>query len=291
MTATTVPPSKSAEKALLTPADHAFIEELVRTRIAVRLEGKAYLIESRLGPVARLHKLDSVAELVEQARRNRNGALAAGLIEAMTTNETSFFRDKHPFTALTDHIIPELVASATGRPTLTIWNAACSSGQESLSVAMLINEKFPELATRQRTKIVATDVSPAMVTRCREGIYSRFEINRGLPANLATKYFEPSGRNWMAKRELRDLLETRELNLIERWSGLPKCDVVMLRNVLIYFPPEIKSDILRRVRTDVLKPGGTLLLGASESTAGIDPGFESKHVAGSTIFVPKGDIK
>lgn len=270
----------------LKPEDFDFIKQLVKTKIAIQLDGKEYLIESRLSPVARANGLSDVGELISGLRSGSNRKLTDEVVEAMTTNETSFFRDNHPFDALRTHIIPEFV-ERSGSGQLTIWNAACSSGQESLSVAMLLNEHFPALATPARTKIVATDVSPAMVQRTSEGIYSRFEINRGLPANFAVKYFEQAGRNWKAKPNVLGLINAKVMNLITPWSGIPKADVVMLRNVLIYFPAEVKSDILTRIRTTVLKPDGYLLLGSSESTSGYDPLFEPKLIGASTVFVPK----
>ncbi len=272
----------------LSTDDLAFVEQLVRSSIAVQLEGKAYLIESRLSPLVRRHELANVAELMSLLRK-RDPAIQSDVIEAMTTNETSFFRDQHPFVALSDAIIPR-ITTANPRATLTIWNAASSSGQESLSVAIMLNEKFPELATSTRTRIIATDVSPEMVKRCKDAVYSRFEINRGLSATLATKYFSQAGRNWAANKKLTDLISARELNLIQPWSGLPKCDVVMLRNVLIYFSADIKRSILTRIRKDVLAPGGVLLLGSSESTTGIDPGFEPRRANGSTIFISKEGV-
>lgn len=271
----------------LAPEDAAYIEQLVRARIAVQLEGKSYLIESRLGPILRTHGLADPADLVRRLKAN-DAEITEAVLDALTTNETSFFRDQHPFVALSDAVIPKILAAGRGRGTLTLWNAASSSGQESLSVAIMLNEKFPELANPSRTKIIATDVSSEMVKRCRDAVYSRFEINRGLPANLATKYFVQSGRNWKAKPELTSLIQTGQLNLIKPWPNLPRCDVVMLRNVLIYFDTDTKRDILQRIRTQALKPDGVLLLGASESTAGVDDGYQTERVAGSTIFVPRG---
>ena len=280
--------STAADSTELSNDDMDFIKELVRSKIAVQLEGKAYLIESRLAPVVRLHGLSDLRELVGQVRTRSNRPLETDVVEAMTTNETSFFRDQTPFTALAERIIPDLLKNGNGGGPFTMWNAASSSGQESLSVAMMLHEQYPEMANSRRTRLLATDVSRAMVVRCQEAIYSRFEINRGLPANYALKYFDKSGRNWAAKKILTDLIEARELNLINPWAGVPRCDVVMLRNVLIYFPLEIKADILRRIRTDVLKPSGCLLLGGSESTAGIDAAYTAERVNGSTIFFPTG---
>ena len=279
--------TSSAGQGLLTPDDLAHVEQFVRAKIAIQLDGKAYLIESRLAPVARSLGLADVVELVKRLRAHDPAAQHA-VLEAMTTNETSFFRDQHPFTALSEHVIPKILAENRTSGTLTIWNAAASSGQESLSVAIMLREKFPQLATPARTKLIATDVSTEMVQRCKDAVYSRFEINRGLPANLATKYFAQSGRNWAAKKELTELIHASPLNLIDPWPNIPCSDVVMLRNVLIYFNAQTKRDILQRIRTKVLKPGGVLLLGASESTAGVDDGYAVERVAGSTVFIPKG---
>ncbi|MGH1492880.1 MAG: CheR family methyltransferase [Acidimicrobiales bacterium] len=277
----------SAAASELSAQDFDFIKQLIKTKIAIQLDGKEYLIESRLSPVARLHKLDGVSELIVRLRAGTDRALTADVVEAMTTNETSFFRDGHPFEALKTEILPGFVERYGPSGRLNIWNAACSSGQESLSVAMLLNENFPQLAKPGSTRLLATDVSPAMVNRTSEGIYSRFEINRGLPANFAVKYFEQAGRNWKAKPSVLGLIHAQQLNLISQWSGLPKADVVMLRNVLIYFPAQVKTDILTRIRRTVLKPDGCLMLGSSESTAGYDDGFEAKHIGASTVFVPK----
>ena len=270
----------------LSEADAQVIIDLVRSRIAVQLDGKAYLIESRLGPVARRHGCSGLAALVAKVKAGDRTTIE-DVLDAMTTNETSFFRDHHPFDLLAECIIPDVVARTGGIGPFVVWNAACSSGQEPLSLAMLLHEKFPGLARPGRTKLLATDYSPAMIRRVKEAAYSRFEVNRGLPADHLDRYFTEEGRTWVADRRLTDLIETRELNLIERWDSVPRCDVVMIRNVLIYFPIEEKKRILRRIRTDVLKPDGVLLLGSSESTVNIDPGYEPMSGSGSTYFVPR----
>lgn len=269
----------------LSAADVSFFASLVDRRIGVQLVGKEYLIESRLQSITRDHGLANVAGVIAAIRRGDH-AIESAAIEAMTTNETSFFRDQHPFETLVNDVIPAIVASTGGR--LTIWNGACSSGQESYTLAMSIIDNFPQLVLPGRTTILSTDVSPQMVERTRAGSYSRFEVNRGLPANQAVKHFDQAGRNWVAKPELRSMIDARELNLLERWVGLPKCDVVLMRNVLIYFTMPVKQDILRRIRTEVLKPGGCVVLGASETTVGIDDGYESRRIGSSTFYYPKG---
>ncbi|MEM7272356.1 MAG: protein-glutamate O-methyltransferase CheR [Actinomycetota bacterium] len=264
----------------------AFFCKLIDDRIGVQLQGKEYLIESRLQPLLREFQLDSAEQLVDRLRRG-DKRIEAAAVEVMTTNETSFFRDQHPFEALATQLLPEM-RQQTGLRTLNIWNGACSSGQESYTLAMTIHEHFPELAASGKAKILSTDVSPTMVERTKSGAYSRFEINRGLPASHAVRYFEQKGRSWVAKPELRNMIDARELNLLKPWVGLPKCDVVLLRNVLIYFTVDKKQDILRRIRTNVLSPHGCLILGASETTVGLDEGYESRRVGKSTFHFVKG---
>ncbi|WP_420452493.1 CheR family methyltransferase [Ilumatobacter sp.] len=263
--------------------DH--FRQVVDRRIGVQLDGKEYLIENRLRAVAQNHGLDSTAAVLAAIRRG-DRAVESDAIEAMTTNETSFFRDQHPFTSLAEHVLPPLAAANGDR--LTIWNGACSSGQESYTLAMTIADHLPHLAVGGRTRIVSTDVSPAMVERTAAGTYSRFEVNRGLPAALAVRHFEQTGRNWTAKPLLRSMVEARELNLLEPFRGLPRCDVVLLRNVLIYFTVAARRDIVRRIGTEVLKPGGCLLLGASETINGFDEGFESRRIGSATFHYTRG---
>ncbi len=276
----------SQEATELGPDDLKYVEDLVRNKIAVQLTGKGYLIESRLAPVARLHKLASLQDLVRQLKLKSNPQLEGDVIDAMTTNETSFFRDRHPFDVLAENVIPRLMESNAGA-TLNIWNAACSSGQEPLSIAMLVSDKFPQLVAARKVKILATDVSPAMVDRTTRAVYSRFEINRGLPADYATRFFQQQGRDWQARKELTDMIDVKLLNLIQPWSGLPRADVVMIRNVLIYFSPQVKRDILHRIATQVLKPGGFLFLGASESPAEMDNDYQLVTAGASRLYTTK----
>ena len=162
--------------------------------------------------------------------------------------------------------MPELLANRNPAATIRIWCGACSSGQEPYTLAMLFNEHFPELVAARRVRILATDLSRTMVARSNEGRYSQFEVNRGLPAPMLIKYFDQVGRDWQAKPELRDMVEAKECNLLERWPMVPKSDIVFLRNVLIYFSAETKTTILERIRTEVLNPDGYLFLGSSETT-------------------------
>ena len=269
------------------PAEIDFVTKLVATKIGVQLEGKDYLIESRLAPVARKLGLADASALISKVRMGDRVAEGA-VIDAMTTNETSFFRDQHPFETLTGHIIPDLLAKRGPGSGLSIWNAACSSGQESYTLAMQLFEKFPTVAKSPRTKILSTDVSPVMVQRTKAGEYSRFEVNRGLPTSLAMKYFEQDGRQWRVKPELKAMVDAREFNLLDPMTNFVRMDLVLVRNVLIYFPRDTKRAILERIRTQVLKPDGWLMLGASESTLGIDDGFEPRRIGDSTFFCVRG---
>jgi chemotaxis protein methyltransferase CheR len=254
----------------LTPEDFGFLRDLVRRASAIELEdGKEYLVTTRLSPLVRAHALGTIAELVAQLRRDPTSPLRGEVIDAMTTNETSFFRDVHPFTALEHAIIPTLLEGKSPLDPFRVWCGASSSGQEPHSLAMLVAEKFPELFP-SRFSIVATDLSPSMVARCAAGRYSQFEVNRGLPARSLVRHFEQDGTEWVLRPAIRDLIETRVLNLTESWIGIGRCDLVMLRNVLIYFSLDTKREILRRIRRDVLVPGGILMLGSSETTLNID---------------------
>lgn len=285
-TAPAAPPGGgSSTESLLSPADLAHFVDVVDKRIGVQLVGKEYLIESRLQAVAVQNEVGSVASVLSAIRRG-DRRLESAAIEAMTTNETSFFRDRHPFDALAEQVLPEIADANGGR--LTIWNGACSSGQESYTLAMTIAEHLPLVAKPGRTRIVSTDVSDEMVARTKAGTFSRFEVNRGLPTDLAMKYFTQSGRQWVAKPELSSLIEARVVNLLGTWTGVPRADLVLLRNVLIYFTVPVRQEIIRRIRTDVLKPGGYLLLGASETLTGIDDGFESRRIGSSTFHTPRG---
>ncbi|MCP3938870.1 MAG: protein-glutamate O-methyltransferase CheR [Actinomycetia bacterium] len=267
--------------------DLEFIERLVSSKIGVQLDGKAYLIESRLTPLCRRFDVPEIGSLVSKMRRG-DRQIENAVIDAMTTNETSFFRDQHPFESLATHVIPDLVKKRGASSGISIWNAACSSGQESYTLALQLFERFPSIAKSSQTKILSTDVSPEMVQRTKMGEYSRFEVNRGLSTGLAMKYFVQDGRQWQAKPEVRALVDTREFNLLESMSALPRMDLVLVRNVLIYFPREVKRSILERIRTQVLKPDGWLMLGASESTLGTDDGFESRRLGESTFFCARG---
>jgi chemotaxis protein methyltransferase CheR len=203
-------------------------------------------------------------------------------VEALTTNETSFFRDFHPFEALKKFALPDLIARRAAERELSIWCAACSSGQEPYSLAMLIREGFPQLASWKVT-ILGTDLSTEILARAREGRYSQLEVNRGLPASLLVKYFQKQGGEWYLRDDIRRMVDYQSVNLASAWPFLLPVDVVMMRNVLIYFGVETKKEILAKMRR-VLKPDGYLFLGAAETTFSIDDSFELVQFERATCY-------
>lgn len=260
-----------------------FVCKLVLDRSAIALEPtKGYLVESRLLPLARKHGLINVRDLVSQLRRTPYGALHDQVVDAMTTNETSFFRDLHPFESLRTTILPDLIELRSSRRTIQIWSAACSSGQEPYSLALLIREHFPQVAS-WTVKIHATDLSHEMLTRAAAGRFSQAEVNRGLPAPLLVKHFERDGLDWVVKPAIRQMISFQRLNLIENWATLPTMDIICMRNVLIYFTPDTKRQILKKVHRQLAKDG-TLLLGGAETTLGLHDQFDRVSLGKSTVY-------
>jgi chemotaxis protein methyltransferase CheR len=268
-----------------------FICSLVRDRSAIELEpNKAYLVDARLTPVARENGMSSIGELVAAVRRPGSQDLTRQVVEAMTTNETSFFRDLHPFDALKTHVLPELIAKRSNQRTITIWSCACSSGQEPYTIAMILREHFPML-NGWTVKLFGTDLSSQILSRAREGLFNQTEVNRGLPASLLVKYFQKDGLQWRIKDEIRKMVEFREANLAQPFSpSHPTSDIVFLRNVLIYFSPETKKGILKKVR-QVLHPDGYLFLGGAETTMNLDASFERVPLGKAVCYRHGTDLK
>lgn len=253
--------------------DFQFISKMVLELSAIVLEtGKEYLVESRILPLAKQEGFASIGELVNSLRVNPKNGLSVKVVDAMTTNETSFFRDIHPFETLKKHIIPDLIKKRSATKQLNIWSGASSSGQEPYTIAMILRENFPELRN-WKVNYISSDISNEMLDRCKKGVYSQLEINRGLPATLMIKYFERHGTEWQAKEDLRKMVDFRYLNLCERWPLLPKMDLVLLRNVLIYFDVEMKKKILKQIQ-ELLRPDGYMFLGAAETTMNLNESFE-----------------
>jgi chemotaxis protein methyltransferase CheR len=260
-----------------------YIRNLVRERSAIILdEEKEYLISSRLEPLATELGFDSLMTFMGKLRRTSNEVLYRKVVEAMTTNETSFFRDWSPFRALQEYLLPDLIARKASTRGLSIWCGASSSGQEPYSIMMTILEHFPEL-NNWKIRFLGTDLSDAMLKRCREGIYSQLEVNRGLPANLLAKYFSKTGAQWQINDDIRKRIEFREMNLAGPWPELPFMDIVVLRNVMIYFDGETKRRILKNIR-NILDPQGYLLLGGTETTINLDEQYERVAVKGASCY-------
>ncbi|MFH7030156.1 MAG: CheR family methyltransferase [Heteroscytonema crispum UTEX LB 1556] len=252
--------------------DFAYLRQLVWEHSAVALDAdKEYLAELHLGSLAQLQGFDSISSLVENLRTKPFSGLHMQAIEALITYETSFYRDVHPFESLKNFVLPEILERRGVERTLNIWCAACSSGQEPYSIAMLIREHFPMLVN-WKLRLIASDFSSKILTRARKGRYNQYEINRGLSKTLRDKYFQQQDSEWQVKEEIRQMVEFQQLNLIESWQSLPDMDIIFLRNVLIYFDIETKKTVLAKVR-QLLKPDGYLFLGGGETTINIDESF------------------
>jgi chemotaxis protein methyltransferase CheR len=255
----------------VTPFDYDYLRGILKQRSGLDLSAdKQYLVESRLVPLARKAGLAGIPEMVQKMKSGAE-ALTMEVVEAMTTNETFFFRDKVPFDHLRDTILPALLQSRASRKSLRIWSAACSTGQEPYSIAMCLKEKAAQLAG-WRIEIVGTDLSQEVLEKSRAGIYSQFEVQRGLPIQLLVKYFAQIGELWQLNSDIRGMVQYRQLNLLQDFSSLGKFDVVFCRNVLIYFDQPTKTQIFDRV-AKVIEPDGMLMLGAAESVVGITSAF------------------
>lgn len=260
-----------------------YLREYVRREAAISIEpGKEYLVRSRLRPVLESEDIPSLAALIGQLRGTKPGHLGARVVEALTTNETSFFRDRHPFTALRETVIPDLIRERSAERSLHVWCAACSTGQEPFSIAMLLLDAFPELA-RWNVRVIATDLDTQVLERARAGAFSQLEVNRGLPAPYLVKFFRKDGAVWRLDPRVRDMVEFSSMNLAAAWPPLPRVDLVFMRNVLIYFEVETRSAIISRVK-GTLRPDGYLFLGGSETMLGIDDSFERIKIGSATCY-------
>ena len=264
----------------------AYVQNLVKTHSAIVLEpDKAYLVESRLGPLAKREGFPTLNAFVAKLRTSSFSALHKEAVEVMTTNETSFFRDQTPFAVFRDPLLPEIIKRNSQKKRLNIWCGASSSGQEPYSILLTILEHFPELRTWE-IKFFVTDLSQKMIARCREGQYSHLEIQRGLLPTHRTKYFIKNTMGWQIRDEIRSMLELREMNLAGTWLAFPKMDFVFIRNVLIYFDVQTKKQILEKVR-GILEPHGYLFLGGTESTINLDELYERVALGGTFVYQRK----
>jgi chemotaxis protein methyltransferase CheR len=268
-------------------AQFAHLQKLLLRSTGTVLEpGKEYLVEARLFALAMGEGFGSVGGFLEGLQMEEDwGALHQKTAEAMLNYETSFFRDLHPFDAMRDVLLPELLAKRESSRTLNVWCSAVSSGQEVYSIAMLLLEHFPRLAG-WNVRLLASDVSESVLKRAKSGLFSQIEVNRGLPARLLVKHFERVGTQWRIGERVRRMVEFQTINLAAPWPSLEPMDFVFLRNVLLYFGTDTRAEVLRKVRRS-LRPDGYLFLGGGETVPTLDRSFESVRVAKAMCYRPR----
>ncbi len=270
----------------MTPSDYEFLRKLLKERSGLDLStDKQYLVESRLVPLARKVGLSGISELVQKMKSGSAEAVTSDVVEAMTTNETFFFRDKTPFDHLKDTMMPALLQARTARRSLRIWCAASSTGQEPYSIAMCLKELGPSLAG-WKLDILATDLSQGVLEKSRAGIFSQFEVQRGLPIQLLVKYFSQVGDMWQLNADIRAMVQHRQLNLLQDFAHLGTFDIIFCRNVLIYFDQDTKITIFERLAR-VIEGDGFMVLGAAESVVGISDVFKP-HPERRGLYRPNG---
>jgi chemotaxis protein methyltransferase CheR len=267
----------------LSEADVRYMQDLLRQQSGVILDSsKDYIVHTRLAGLAQESGAESLEAFVQMLRASPPGELHRRAVEALVNGETLFFRDVHPFESLRTGILPRLVAARRSERRLVLWSAGCSTGQEPYSVAMLLREHFAELSGWE-IRILASDFSLEGLARARKGVYSQFDVNRGLPAAYLAKYFAKRGASWEVLPDLQRMIEFRELNLIREWPSLPPVDLLLLRNVMLYHDDASRRAILGRVRR-VLRPDGRLLLGAAETPSLLDESFEPEYTGRAACF-------
>jgi len=273
----------------MTETDFDFLRAYLKTRSGLALSAeKRYLVDSRLSPLCRRFGLADLTALVAALRAGRDGTLERAVVEAMTTNETFFFRDRAPFDLFRDAILPAMLRARAGSRRLRIWCAAASSGQEPYSLAMLLDEAKARLAG-WTVEIVATDISAEILDKAKAGLYSQFEVQRGLPIQLLLKHFAQEGDLWRISPAIRGMVDFRTLNLIKDFGHLGSFDVIYCRNVLVYFDQPTKADVLRRL-SGALNPGGMVLLGAAETVIGITDAL-TPHPEHRGLYVPNRPVE
>jgi chemotaxis protein methyltransferase CheR len=257
----------------MTVTDFEFICQILRERSGLVLTNdKAYLLESRLLPVARKWKLATFDDLVRTIRTRMDEAVIRDVVEAMTTNESFFFRDTKPFDQFKALVLPAMLKNRASSRTIRIWSAACSSGQEPYSLAMILSEMAAQL-NGWKIEIVGTDLSSEILNRAKEGMYSQFEVQRGLPITMLVKYFSQIGDRWQINAKIRGMVQYREFNLLQDPMPLGRFDVVFCRNVLIYFDQPTKTRVLNSV-AKLMPEDGFLFLGGAETVLGITDKFQ-----------------
>jgi chemotaxis protein methyltransferase CheR len=266
----------------VTAAAFEWVCMVVQSDAAIELApGKEYLVESRLAPLARRTGLPDVNAFVAQVRSSGDRRARDTIVDALTTNETSWFRDGGPFTAFEKEILPALRKDRAASRSIQVWSAACSTGQEPYSLAMLAKEGLDGW----RCQITATDLSPTVLAQARLGTYSQIEINRGLPANKLVTHFNRQGMRWSVNEDLRRMITFKEMNLARPFPPMGQFDVIFLRNVLIYFSVQTRREILKRALA-VCRPDGYLVLGGAETTLGVDDNWARVAMGRTSVYRP-----
>jgi chemotaxis protein methyltransferase CheR len=263
-----------------------FIREFVYRAASIVIdEDKHYLVEHRLAPLIEKEGMRSFRHLVSELQQPTSGPLRSRVVDAMTTNETSFFRDARPFEVLRKFILPQMIERRRTTRELRLFFGGCSSGQEPYSVAMMLRQHFPELMDWD-VRLTAVDLSTEMIRKARAGVYTQFEVNRGLPARLLIQFFEKNGIHWKISDSIRSMVEFRTANLSQPLAMNSCIDVFFLRNILIYFDQVERAKILEQAR-ESLRPDGCLMLGAAETTVFSNTGFTPLPVEFSNLFFRK----
>jgi chemotaxis protein methyltransferase CheR len=269
----------------LAPGDLEFVREFIRAESAIVIDNsKGYLVDSRLAPLASELALPDVAAIIARVRQG-DRAVRARVVDAMTTNETSWFRDVHIYRALENEVLPELLDRRERERSIAVWSAACSTGQEPYTLAMVLADELADRddGHRWNWSILGTDLSPTVLEQARRGVYDQLEMNRGLPAARMVRHFARAGAHWQVSAELRRRVSFRELNLATAFPPMPKADLILLRNVLIYFDNPTKQAVLERVLRS-LKPDGYLVLGAAESLIGVPHTLQTVRVGSLSCY-------
>lgn len=264
--------------------DFDLFSELVKRRSGLVLTAeKTYLLESRLMPIARKHNMKDLEELASSLRTKRDEKIMEAITQAMTTNETFFFRDQKPFDQFRQVVLPHMLKVRAAKKSLRIWSAASSTGQEAYSLAMILSEESSKMPG-WHIEIIGTDLSQDVVDKAKAGVYNQFEVQRGLPISFLVKYFKQNGDKWHISDSIRAMVQYRTMNLLEDWGAMGVFDIIFCRNVLIYFDQPTKSKILER-QSQILASDGALFLGGAESTMGICDKFKSVETQRG-IYIP-----
>jgi chemotaxis protein methyltransferase CheR len=256
----------------MTPQDFSFLRDFLRSQSGLDLaDDKRYLVEARLTPIARRAGLADLTALIHAIRTSADARLKYAVVEAMTTNESSFFRDRVPFENFRNVMVPRMLQARAARRELRIWCAAASTGQEPYSLALMVRED--SRLNGWRVDILATDIAESVMERGKAGTYSQFEVQRGLPIQLLVKYFSQKGDVWELDPTIRRMVRWQKFNLLSSFAGLGRFDIVFCRNVLIYFDRQTKAEVLGRI-AGILEPDGYLVLGAAETVVGLTDRFQ-----------------